>query len=536
MARERRATTGFCLGLIALACFKLWIVHGEDIVGSATQYDALWFVRSASHWYWQSPYSWTAFVRPCAYPLFVAVVHLLHVPLRLAIEVLQIGAALALVCALRRAGLSRIFAAFCFAAMLLHPIGFQLNDYTMADTLYAALLPLVVALLLVSMETRKHAPAISAGIAIAVLWNTREEGVLLLALLFVWALLMLLRGRRSLGRWGAAFRQVAQAGGVIVAVAAGLITIAYTANYVRIRSFARSEMTARSFETLFNALLRIQPAERKRYVPITTDTLERAFRVSPTFATVQSEFEGRLGESWRVETKRQVGVPGEIGVGWIVWATRQAAAEKGVFASPDKAQRFFKKAAREINEARRDGRLASRFVLGGFLDPLAQTGAKYLPQSFVRIGARWFARWDIKPIPDDEVLRPEEAALYDRMTGRRPVSESRSRGAGAAVEQWLGTHHYLFAIALHLAALLSLVWLFVCRPRPVMLGGVGGAIVLLAAAVFLRVALFAWLDTTAFDSTGDRFLFPVMPLWSVTLLVLIGRAWRLRAERVVLSS
>ena len=82
---------GFLLGLLAVGFFKLWIVHTEEIYGSSAEYDHLWYVGSAKHWYWGAPYSWTAFVRPCAYPLFIAVVHFFGIPLRVAIELAQMA-------------------------------------------------------------------------------------------------------------------------------------------------------------------------------------------------------------------------------------------------------------------------------------------------------------------------------------------------------------------------------------------------------------------------------------------------------------
>lgn len=96
---------GLAVGLFLLAVFKLWLVHTEDIYGSATEYDALWFVNAVKHWYWGSEYSWTAFVRPPAYPLFIAFVHLLDIPLRIGIELMQMLGYLALVAGLRKAGL-----------------------------------------------------------------------------------------------------------------------------------------------------------------------------------------------------------------------------------------------------------------------------------------------------------------------------------------------------------------------------------------------------------------------------------------------
>ena len=112
---------GLLLGLLALAFLKLWVVHTEEIYGSSTEYDALWYVGSAKHWYWGAPYSWTAFVRPCAYPLFIAVVHFFGIPLRIAIELAQIGGYAVLIAALRQAGVPRTLSLVMFAAMILHP-------------------------------------------------------------------------------------------------------------------------------------------------------------------------------------------------------------------------------------------------------------------------------------------------------------------------------------------------------------------------------------------------------------------------------
>jgi len=179
--------TGFAAVIATLIALKLWLVHAEDIIGSATQHDALWYVRSASHWYWYAPYSWTAFVRPCAYPLWIAVIHLLHVPLRLAIELLQVGGALVLLIALRRMGANRWVSSVCFAAICFHPAGFQLDDYTMSDTLYAAALWYVLGGLLLTAGTRRTWIAIGTGLAIAILWNTREEGLLIVAMVVIWS-------------------------------------------------------------------------------------------------------------------------------------------------------------------------------------------------------------------------------------------------------------------------------------------------------------------------------------------------------------
>src|SRR5205823_2966262 len=192
----------------------------------------------------------------------------------------------------------------------------------------------------------------------------REEGILLIALLGLWVAIFWLREK------GASAKPIAITSGTAII----LITLVYAANDRVFCSFARSEMTAPAFQAFYHSLLRIKPTEPKPYAPISMDALHRAFAVSPTFAQLREPLDGPLGEAWRVETLRRTGTPNEIGVGWIVWATRQAASTEGIFASPKNARRFFTLAAREINAACDDGRLPTRFVLDSFLDPFVQTG------------------------------------------------------------------------------------------------------------------------------------------------------------------
>jgi hypothetical protein len=508
-----RSGAAFGLAIATLIAFKLWLVHGEEIVGSTTQYDALWYLRSARDWYWGATYDWIAFIRPCAYPLWIASVRLLHIPLRLAIELLQIGGALTLVFALRSVGLGRGFCVVSFACLCLHPIAFQLNDYTMSDTFYCALLWFTLGGLLLVWSRRDWRIAFPTGIAIAILWNTREEGILVIVLMAIWGGFLLLEN------WRRGVPLIALTG----AIAVLLIVAVYATNDFVFSSFARSEMTAPVFQSLYHSLLRIKPAEPKRYAPITMETLHQACAVSPTFAKLRAPLDGPIGEAWRVETNRRVGTPDEIGVGWIVWATRQAASAEGVFASPKSARRFFTKAAREISAACDDGRLPTRFVLGGFLDPFTQSGGlRRLPASAARVAARVFARWSIGPIPDDPGLTKAEDSLYDQMTLRRSEGVGPRTGVAVFTEKLIGRYHPFFMFLLHLLGAGSLVALWLSRRRLAEHDGLVCAIALLATAIFSRAVLLAWLDATAFDANQDRFLAPILPLWSVLLVLVIA--------------
>src|SRR5882724_6825143 len=158
---------GLVIGLVLLGLFKLWVIHTEEIYGSSAEYDALWYVGSAKHWYWGAPYSWTAFVRPCAYPLFIAVVHFFGVPLRIAIELAQMAGYAVLIAALRRAAVPRLLCLIIFALMILHPASFLYNSHSMSDSFYTAVLPLALAGSLFTLFTGRFLHAAWTGVTFA---------------------------------------------------------------------------------------------------------------------------------------------------------------------------------------------------------------------------------------------------------------------------------------------------------------------------------------------------------------------------------
>jgi hypothetical protein len=275
---------GLAVGLFLLAVFKLWLVHTEDIYGSATEYDALWFVNAAKHWYWGSEYSWTAFVRPPAYPLFIAFVHLLDIPLRIGIELMQMLGYLALVAGLRKAGVPRWVCLVSYAAMILHPGNFQLNNVTMADTFYTALLPLARGGLLLTLFTAKRTHATWTGVALAVLWNTREESFLIPPMVIVFLVVALYRQRLVTRSWKLAARYWLKPAGAMLGTLILLNSAIDAANYRAFHSFSKSELTSASFKAAYKALLRIKPSRIQRFISISTEALQMAYEVSPTFA------------------------------------------------------------------------------------------------------------------------------------------------------------------------------------------------------------------------------------------------------------
>jgi hypothetical protein len=303
-----------------------------------------------------------------------------------------------------------------------------------------------------------------------------------------------------------------------------LVIAVGVANYRAFHSFSKSEMTSSSFHAAYKALLRIKPSRQQRFISVSTEALETAYKVSPTFARLKPQFEGDLGHNWQVPAFTALGIH-EIGAPWFFWALRSVAANSGdIHHSAANANRFYRDAAREINRACDEGRVPHRVVLSTFLDPGALASIRYLPQSFSRVAGLFLQQFEKTPGRDDAILTASQRALYDEMTGRGAAS-SDQEGLSAALEQCIGRYHGPVIAGMSLigfAALLIVVWQVRYLRRR---GPLNAVLVLLAASILLRVTLFSYLDATWWIGGYERYLFPVMPLYSCFLILLIYQGW-----------
>lgn len=417
--RSLSPTAFFVIALALLAIFKLWLVHTEETYGHAAEYDSLWHLNAARHWYWGSSYNWTAFVRPPAYPLWIAVVHLFGLPLRIATELLQLGGYAVLIVALRKAGLPRSVGVLGYAALILHPGSFQLNNYTMADSFYAGVFALALGGFGLTLLTNRTAHALWTGLAVAVLWHAREETVLLGVLLATYVLLAWCRDYSPARNFRKSLRHQARATVAMCGLIALIVLTVSSVNQRVFHSFAASDMASPAFNAAYKALLRIKPEHPLRFIPISRETRQLAYSVSPAFARLQPALEGELGRNWEIETLSSLGIPNEIAAGWFRWTLRNAAASIGVHGSGQRAAAFYRRVAREINQACDERRVPTRLVLSGMLDPNWPASMPYLPASFGRIAQMFVLRYALDLNREDEVLRRPQRALYDEMANRR---------------------------------------------------------------------------------------------------------------------
>jgi hypothetical protein len=321
--------------------------------------------------------------------------------------------------------------------------------------------------------------------------------------------------------------------GAVAATLFVLITTVYSANYAAFHSFAKSDLSSPAFEKTFKALLRIKSSYSLRYIAVNVEALRMGFEVSPAFAQLKPHFEGPAGRDWTNPCFETLGIR-EYGP-WFMWALRNMTAEAGYYKDPVSTNGFYRKVARQINQACDEGRIPSRLVISGFLDPGAVARIRYLPGSILRIAKLFLFQHQKVMVRADTNFVPWMDSLYQEMVFRAPqprIDESNavvipntvSAGLAVATQNFIGAYYVYLFIALAwaaLAAFLVLIFFFrrwrVCDPLITIL-------ILLGTTIAVRLVFFSFLDATWWMGGYERYLFPVMPLTSCFFVLLSREA------------
>jgi hypothetical protein len=171
---------------------KLWLVGGQRLTayGSLT-IDDQWFVKRAS-WIsarqWLGPWEAHTVIKQPGYPLFIAAMHAIRLPLLLAHQLVYVFAIAVMIVAVRPLVPTRRRRLWVFALLLFNPMTMNTPISARVDRsgVYPALTILLLACLvgLVSTSDRPRRStalwAVSASLSIGALWVVREEWLLLL--------------------------------------------------------------------------------------------------------------------------------------------------------------------------------------------------------------------------------------------------------------------------------------------------------------------------------------------------------------------
>ena len=538
-----------CLACLALATFSLWLRSGFPAFGipGAPDDDGL-FVALARHLgagQWLGPFDSRTLVKGMFYPLFILGSFVVGVPVKIAEQVVYLGAAWLVAWALFRHAARPWLALVAFAALALNPVVWTTPlGRVIREGLYIGESLGLVGLLVLAGWARgwvaRVALGASAGFGGGAFWLTREEGVWVLpAVLAVAAGVVLDAVIRRPGAptsveirpvWpDAAFRLAVP--GLAAALAFGLaIGSVAEMNRRYYGVFQVNEIKSASFRHAYGALSRITPDHWARYVVVPSDARARAYVASPAARELSGSLDGPTGGFWREAGCRQTATSPcpDILAGWFLWALRSAVVEAGHYGSARDARNFYDRLGREIDVACERGdlpcgppraTLAPPFRWGYVADTLRMMPRLALLVFGMEPDA--FGGWP-------SLGTAEQRALFADMVGPlNPAEPDPLAQAGARRRALIQAVAWpisrAYAAVMPVGAGLAFVGLLFGvarwrrRPPSILLLTLAGAS---AAALGARIVLLSYLEVTAIPSANILYASPATPF--AILFVVVG--------------
>lgn len=438
-ARPADAQARLAMAVALLSALAYMVVASNlpvAIFGGAGHDDA-WFWQRAdaiANGSWLGRYDQYTLMKGSGYPLFLAVVHLLGVPLTVAQALLYAIACLLLGHAVYRIGGRPWPALLMVLAMQWHPAALSWNR-VLRDNVSAAQVLLVLACVLhmlwVARSCRgRLAWATLGGLTLAWFQTTREDGIWLLPGLAFLAAVAAWSAWRGRMQW----RPLLASSAWMACVFAAWLALVATANGIKYGGFDTVDFGGSAFDDAVAALQGVREGGTVPFVPVPARAREEAYLASPSFARLQPALEGGLPQWTLPGCEVYPHSCGDYAGGWFIWALRDAAASVGAYESAQAAEAFYAGLAAEIDGACEAGRLDCERGLAGLMPAVTAEQWAMLPASLWS-AARLLGGQGLQPLPYRSQLdHPSSAGMW-RFLGRPGVPDERET-LGRRVAGW----------------------------------------------------------------------------------------------------
>lgn len=414
-----------CVKLVLCSAQRMYVEPEGAVLDDMLAYNTAVNIANGE---WLGPYNYLTLSKHSFFSLWLAVLHWLGVPYLAGGQLLwaagSAAAAWAVAPALKKRWLSlALFAALLFSPSSTanpEPFGFVLRVYR--DNIFPALCVLCIAgmvgyALRYGEKLRRSVGWLAlAGLALGACWLTREDGWWLLPFVVAAAVItfiFILRGDRQ-----ARARRCAAL--LLPFVLLGACTAAWSGmNYRYYGRFILSDFSSGEFADAYGAMTRIKHENWDPQVAVPYDVRQQLYEHVPAFAELRpileedDEFRGQY-----------VAEGGDYDSGGFYWALREAAAMRGYYDTPQKAQEYFAGLARDINALCDEGVLAagparssvSPPIRGEYVGPVVGEGftSLWYCATFQDCDARsMFSPHSNDPGMYEALVRPMEEFLHD---------------------------------------------------------------------------------------------------------------------------
>lgn len=349
----------FILIMLFLLIVKIVIVEVQPVTsGYSMIYDDQLMVEQANSIVsgnWLGEYNSKTLTKGVFTPIFIALMYILHIPFLVGKEIFYGIACIVFILVISKKVKSKVALMIMYIVILLNPVEYcEELCRVYRDGIYTSLILYLVSFLLAIFINRKEEGKkqvkyfIGLGISFSATYLCREETIWLLPGIVIITLATVIPNY---------FNKKILLYLIPIVITIISTNIVCILNYKYYGVYTLNEYWGEAFKSAYGALLRVKPEEEKQRVPITRETMNRLYELSPKFAELKEFLEGEEGDNWR---KIGIRVEGEMTGAYVQWALMDAVESLGYYETAKKAEEYYIELANEINKLCDDGIIESR--------------------------------------------------------------------------------------------------------------------------------------------------------------------------------
>lgn len=304
---------------------------------------------------WLGEYNSKTLTKGVFTPLAMALIYILNIPFLIGKEIFYGLACIIFILIIRKKIKSEIALVFIYAIILLNPVEYSSQlCRAYRDGIYMSLILLLTSFLIGIFLNRKESIKrqikyfIGVGITFSATYLCREETIWLLPFILVITIVTIIPNYLN--------KKILL---YIIPIMITIISvnIICVLNYKYYGIYTLNQYWGNAFTSAYGALLRVKPEEEKQRVPITRETMNRLYELSPKFAELKDFLEGEEGDNWR---NMGITIKGELTGAYVQWALMDAVESLGYYENASKAEQYYTDLAKEINQLCDEGLIESR--------------------------------------------------------------------------------------------------------------------------------------------------------------------------------
>lgn len=336
----------------------------------ADEYLMLYLAENLVKGNYLGPYNCFTLVKGIGFPLFLAFAYKLGISYLSLYSLFYSVACLITLVPIRKMIKNRFMLLVIFITLLFCPATIDNN----VQLVYRNMLIIPQSLILLSSlmmmyftlyedKNKLFGWTVLASLSWIFLWHTREDSIWSFPLVFMTyfvLILIILFGKKYRLKKKQRISRISLVTLPFLVLILSIHIISFI-NYKYYGIYTTNQLNNSNYTKAVMLMMKVKPKKEIEHVEITRETLQRIYKVSPTFAklsdVIEEDYEHKNGLVMAGEDN------GEINEDLITWELLGAASAKGYYETASKAEKFWGKVYAELNGAIDAGKIETRVTL-----------------------------------------------------------------------------------------------------------------------------------------------------------------------------